>query len=73
MLRLPDKWAASLTSQPETGMGYQVAMVRLTDGTQYSEVVVQGGFITSVAGSSQIPFAADQIVSISVTPNGLGS
>jgi hypothetical protein len=64
MLKLPDEWAPALLAKPETGMGYQLTIVRLRDGTQYNEVVVQGGYITSVGGSPDIPFGANEIVAI---------
>lgn len=66
MLKLPDEWAPASLAKRETGMGYQLATVRLRNGTQYNDVVVQGGYITSVGGSPDIPFGANEIVTIDV-------
>jgi hypothetical protein len=66
MLALSKKWAPILTSQPETGMGYQVASVMLADGRRYNGVTIVGGYITSVKGSADIPFAENEIREILV-------
>ena len=67
MLKLADKWAPLLNAQPEAGMGWQVTTVCLRNGSTYRNVVIQGGYVTSVSGSPEIPFNADEIVSIEVT------
>ncbi|MEX2218582.1 MAG: hypothetical protein WD749_07445 [Phycisphaerales bacterium] len=67
MLQLSRKWGPILASQPETGMGYQVTRVTLTDGRRYDDVVVVGGTITEVAGRKEVPFSEDQITTIEVT------
>lgn len=64
---LPDNWGPKLTSQPETGMGYQVATVILRDGTRWNQVLIESGVITRVRGQSAIPFNADDIADILVT------
>lgn len=67
MLPLSDKWIAVLVDQPETGMGYQVARVTLTDGSRFESVVIVGGGITRIRGRADIPFREDQIAEIFVT------
>ena len=67
MLRLSDKWAPILGSQPETGMGYQVVSVRLKDGRQFDDVRVVGGVVTKVGGAAEIPFRDDEIQLIECT------
>ena len=46
MLVLSDRWAEVLTSQPETGMGYQIVWIRLKDGRRIDNVTVVGGIIS---------------------------
>ena len=67
MLRLSANWVDTLVSQPETGMGYQVASVYLKDGRQFDRVVIVDGVITSISGSSDIPFTENDIRRIVVT------
>jgi hypothetical protein len=66
-MRLPDKWGPVLASQPETGMGYQVATVIMKDGSQYEHVVIEEGQITRIKGLSSIPFKAHDIADIRIT------
>jgi hypothetical protein len=67
MITLSFKWAKDLVSQPETGMGYQVASVYLKDGRQVQRVMIIGGTIADVNGDPNIPFAEDDIERIVVT------
>ena len=67
MLRLSGKWAPFFNSQPETGMGYVIATVRLRDGREFERVCVVEEFVTSVDGKSEIPFADDDIAEFIVT------
>jgi len=64
MLALSDRWAPFLTSQPEAGMGYQIGIVVLKDGRRFPRSAIQGGFITSVDGNVEIPFADADIETI---------
>jgi hypothetical protein len=67
MLALSDKWAPILVSQPESGMGYQIATVFLRDGTEIKNVVIVGGMVTEASGKKNIPFTEDEIADIRVT------
>ena len=67
MLTLSPKWAKTLVSQPETGMGYQIATVLLKDGRKFDRVMIVEGRITNIAGSEDIPFGEEQIDRILVT------
>jgi hypothetical protein len=67
MILLSDKWAPQLTSQPETGMGYQVVTVQLYDGRQFPQAVVDSSYVTKVRGYLEVPFSEEQISSITVT------
>jgi hypothetical protein len=66
-IHLSNKWASYLVSQPEAGMGYQIASIVLKDGTKFEKVVVVGGYIGSVEGFSEIPFKEEDIAEIIVT------
>ena len=50
MIALDKKWAKVLTTQPETGMGYQIASICLKDGRRFERAVIVGGTITSING-----------------------
>ena len=67
MLALSEKWAPYLTSQPETGMGYQIVTVHLCDGREFDDVVIDSGHITRIGHSLDIPFAEAEIEKITVT------
>jgi hypothetical protein len=67
MIRLSDKWLKKLASEPETGMGYQVASVVLTDGRRFDQVVIVEGRITEIRGLTQVPFEESQIADLVVT------
>jgi hypothetical protein len=66
MLPLSNKWAPILISQPETGMGYQIASVFLMDGRRFDRVEIVGGFITKIGESKEIPFKEAEIERIVV-------
>lgn len=66
-IALSKRWASYLKSLPETGMGYQVVSVRLNDGRQYNQVVIDSGYITRVRGYEEVPFTESDIAVIVVT------
>jgi hypothetical protein len=67
MITLSQKWAAQLTSQPETGMGYQIVSVILKNGKRFDQAIVDSGYITRVRGFAEVPFTEDEIQEIIVT------
>ena len=67
MLQLSDKWAPLLVRQPETGMGYQIATVVLSNGRRFNDVLIQQGLITRIKGLTVIPFSESEIIDIIVT------
>ena len=67
MIELDEKWAPTLRSAPETGMGYTVCRVELTDGRVFERVVIVGGMVTRCDGSAAIPFAPQEIATITPT------
>lgn len=56
-----------MRSVPETGMGYWVASVFLSDGRKFDQVVIDSGCITRVRGFEEIPFVEPEIAEIKVT------
>ena len=67
MLQLSDEWGPVLVSQPETGMGYQVASIILRDGTRYNQAIIESGYITRIRNYDKIPFREEEIAEIIVT------
>ena len=67
MLQLSNKWGPLLTSQAETGMGYQIASIVLKDGRKYDQAVIAGGIVTKIRNIEDIPFREDGIDRIIVT------
>jgi hypothetical protein len=66
MLALSDKWASTLLSQPESGMGYQIATIVLNDGRRFENSVIDAGYITKVGEDVKIPFSESEIATIIV-------
>ena len=67
MIKLPDRLARELASEPETGMGYQVVSVVLTDGRRFDQGVVVEGQITEIRGLARVPFETDEISEVVLT------
>ncbi len=67
MLKLSDKWAPILTSEPETGMDYQVVTIILKDGQKFTQAIHSGSFITRIKGLLNIPFNENNIEHIVVS------
>ena len=55
-----------MKSAKETGIGYQVAAVELKDGRWFDQVEVSEGCIIEVRGQKEIPFATDQVSSVTI-------
>ncbi len=67
ILQLSDKWVQFLVNQPETGMGYQVCTIRLRDGRDFKQAIVDSGLVTKIKDTDGIPFSEDEIDEIIVT------
>ena len=66
-IALSKHWASQLSSLPETGMGYQVVSVLLTDGRKFDQVVIDSGYITRSRGYEEVPFVGSEIAEIRIT------
>lgn len=42
MKRLPNRWAKHMLTLPESGMGFQVVVLTMKDGTEHRNVIVTG-------------------------------
>lgn len=67
MINLPKKFALELIYKPETGIGYQIATVKLIDGKEFKQVVLIDGQITQIRGLKDIPFSEEQIAEVILT------
>lgn len=63
---IPEACLDDLKQDAETGIGYQVVAVELKDGRCFDQVVASEGCIIEVRGYSEIPFAPDEVASVSV-------
>ncbi|HTQ62638.1 MAG TPA: hypothetical protein VMI32_20600 [Candidatus Solibacter sp.] len=63
---IPDKCLAQLKKDRETGIGYQVVSVELTDGRRFDQVVASECCIIEVRGYAEIPFAPEDVASVEV-------
>ena len=66
MLKLGQYWSNYLITQPETGMSYQIARVKLHDGRSFERVVIVGNVVCEVDRSETIPFNEEEIAEIVV-------
>jgi hypothetical protein len=64
MIQLPEEWAQFIANSPETGMGYTIVSIILSDGQRFDQVVIAGDQIVSIGGSADIPFEARDISDI---------
>lgn len=66
LVPIPSGCVDHLKQATETGIGYQVVSVELNDGRFFDQVVVSEGFIIEVRGYKEIPFAPEDVASVSV-------
>lgn len=66
---IPKECQALLKQAAETGIGYQIVSVELSNGRSFDQVVVSEGCIIEVRGYREIPFSVDEVASISVNHN----
>ena len=66
LVPIPSGCVDHLKRAKETGIGYLVVSVELNDGRFFEQVVVSEGFIIEVRGYKEIPFAPDDVASVSV-------
>lgn len=63
---LPQACLDHLKGHRETGIGYQVISIHLSDGRHFDQVVVSEGCIIEVRGFKEIPFTPEDVAFVSV-------
>jgi hypothetical protein len=66
LVPIPPGTVYDLKQQKETGLGYQVVSVQLTDGRSFDQVVASEGCIITVRGYTEVPFGLDEIAIVKV-------
>jgi hypothetical protein len=66
LVPIPSRFVDHLKRAEETGIGYQVVSVELIDGRSFDQVATSEGCIIEVRGYKEIPFASDDVASVSV-------
>jgi hypothetical protein len=66
LVPIPSRFVDHLKQARETGIGYQVVSVVLKDGRSFDQVVTSECCIIEVRGYEEIPFAPDDVASVSV-------
>jgi hypothetical protein len=66
LVPIPREWADHLKGHRETGPGYQVVSVTLKSGKCFDQVVASEGCVIHVRGHKDVPFAPDDVASVSV-------
>jgi hypothetical protein len=66
LVPIPSRFVDQLKRAAETGIGYQVVSVVLKDGKSFDQVATSEGCVIAVRGYKEIPFAPDDVASVSV-------
>lgn len=66
LVPIPKELAENLKKAKETGIGYQVVSVELTDGRRFEQVLTSKGCIIEVRGHREIPFGPNDLASVRV-------
>jgi hypothetical protein len=66
LVPIPSRFVEHLRQTRETGIGYQVVSGELKDGRSFDQVVTSECCIIQVRGHKEIPFAAEDVASVSV-------
>jgi len=66
LVPIPSRFVDLLKGAKETGIGYQVVSVELKYGKSFDQVATSEGCIIEVRGYKEIPFASDDVASVSI-------
>lgn len=66
LVPIPPDFVDLLKGAGETGIGYQVVSVQLRDGRTFDQVVASECCFIEVRGYKEIPFAPEDVASVSV-------
>jgi hypothetical protein len=67
LVPIPPETARDLKKATQTGPGYQIVSVELTDGRTFDPAVVSEGHVIRVRGFNEVPFAPENIVSVKLS------
>jgi hypothetical protein len=67
LIQIPPEVAKALKKAAQTGPGYQIASVQLTDGRTFDPAVVSEGHVIQVRGFAEVPFAPDDVASVELS------
>jgi len=66
LVPIPSRFVDELQEAEETGIGYQVVGIKLKDGRSFDQVAISDGCIVEVRGHRNIPFAPDDVASLTI-------
>jgi|GEM_PF-1033690 len=61
------KWVETVRKLGETGMGYTVVSVTLSDGRKFEQALIDSGYLSRIRGLPDVPFAESDIATITRT------
>jgi hypothetical protein len=61
------KWMEIVRRLGETGMGYVIVSITLTDGRMFEQALIDSGYLTRVRGLPEVPFTENDIATITRT------
>jgi hypothetical protein len=61
------KWKQAVLQLGETGMGYVVVSITLTDGRKFDHAIIDSGYLNRVRGIPDVPFTENDIAEIKQT------
>jgi hypothetical protein len=61
------KWADAVRALGETGIGYTVVRIKLSDGRAFDQVIVESGYLSRVRGLPDVPFSENDISEMTQT------
>ena len=67
LVPIPTESAKRLKAEHEAGPGYHYVSINLKDGRCVEPAVASEGFIIQVKGYKNLPFAAEEVESVTVT------
>ena len=67
LVQIPPETAKDLKNATQTGPGYQIVSVELTDGRTFDPAVVSEGHVIQVRGFREVPFAPEDVARVKLS------
>jgi hypothetical protein len=67
LVQIPPETTKDLKNSAQTGPGYQIVSVELTDGRTFDPAVISEGHVIQVRGFSEVPFAPGDVASVKLS------